>query len=156
MKTTAIHEIIAAIKEAVKEKNLSTDDLQKLVFHKTGVWLSPSTINRILANDSEGSGFNSKTIDALQRTLLSEMAVSDDESVSETYKLYEASMTYKDAEIEELRSKIDELKAAHEKELKFLHEQINLKDSRMNRKDGIIEKLLDQVLTCSHCPVEKK
>ena len=156
MKTTAIHEIIASIKNAVKEKNLSTDGLQKLVFQKTGVWLSPATINRILADNSEGSGFNSKTIDALQRALLSEMAVSDDETVSETYRLYEASLTYKDAEIEELQNKIEELKAAHEKELKFLHKQIDLKDERMNRKDGIIETLLAQVLVCSHCPVEKK
>ena len=156
MKTYAIHDIIVSIKNAVKEKELSSDALIKLVFQKTGVWLSPATIGRILADDSEEKGFNSKTLDAIQRALLSEMAVSDDETVNETYKLYEASLTYKDAEIEELQSKIEELKAAHEKELMFLHHQIDKKDERMDRKDQIIDKLLSQVLVCSHCPVEKE
>ena len=155
MKTYAIHDIIVSIKNAVKEKELSSDALIKLVFQKTGVWLSPATIGRILADDSEEKGFNSKTLDAIQRALLSEMAVSDDETVNETYKLYEASLTYKDAEIEELQSKIEELKAAHEKELMFLHNQIDKKDERMDRKDQIIDKLLSQVLVCSHCPVTK-
>ena len=155
MKTYAIHDIIVSIKNAVKEKELSSDALIKLVFQKTGVWLSPATIGRILADDSEEKGFNSKTLDAIQRALLSEMAVSDDETVNETYTLYEASLTYKDAEIEELQSKIEELKAAHEKELMFLHNQIDKKDERMDRKDQIIDKLLSQVLVCSHCPVTK-
>lgn len=182
MKTIALHEVVISIKEAVAELNLSQKEFQKLVFEKTGVWLSDATVSRLLANGSENKGFNfAKTLDPAQRALKS---VSSTENAN-PHGLYESALLYKDAEIEDLTAEIEEIKAAYEKELQkyrkriddlrneyearidyvrhqnddyinHLCDQISIKDKRMDWKDEMIKQLLEQVLVCGHCPVEKK
>ena len=145
MKTIALHEVVISIKDKVKELGLSQKEFQKLVFEKTGVWLSDATISRLFAKDSETKGFNFKsTLEPAQRALLGE-AVADN---SDPHALYEAALLYRDAVIEELNSNIAKIKEEYEKRCDeyrkqndILVKQLGKKDERMDRKDNIIEKL---------------
>lgn len=184
MVTIALREVIASIKDAVAEQELSHDGLQKMVFEKTGVWISPSTISRLLSKDSEEKGFNyAKTLEPIQRALMSAMAT-DDANAAESNKLYEAALLYKETEIEDLTERIETIKTEHEAEcdrfrkridelrkeyedridyvrhqndeyIKHLTDQIAIKDKRMDWKDNLIKELMEQVMTCSKCPVDK-
>ena len=151
-------EIIIQLKATQKERNLSISDIMNLL-SETNSTLGETTVRRVFkAGSEENDSFN---YTATLKPLVEALAVHG-KSNAET-KLLLATNEYKNRQIEEITRQKDEMRAQFEKRcheyetrMAFLRDQIELKDKRMDRKDEMIEKLLDQVLTCSHCPVEKE
>lgn len=150
-------EIIIQLKATQKERNLSITDIMKLL-EETNSPLGETTVRRVFKAGSEDN--DSFNYTATLRPLVEALAVYG-KSSAET-KLLLATNEYKNRQIEELEQQKEAMrdqfeKRCHEYETRmaFLRDQIELKDQRMDRKDAMIEKLLDQVLVCGHCPVEK-
>ena len=150
-------EIIIALKATQKERDLSVADIMQLLAGINSP-LGETTVRRVFKAGSEDhDSFNYSTT---LKPLVEALAVygkSDAEA-----QLLLATNQYKDRMIEELQRQKTKMMEQFEKRceeyetrMKFLRDQIELKDTRMDRKDGIIEKLLAQVLVCSHCPAEK-
>lgn len=151
-------EIIIQLKATQKERNLSITDIMKLLA-ETNSPLGETTVRRVFKAGSEDN--DSFNYTATLRPLVEALAVHG-RSDAET-KLLLATHDYKNRQIEELERQKETMreqfeKRCHEYETRmaFLRDQIELKDKRMDLKDEMINKLLDQVLTCSHCPVEKE
>lgn len=151
-------EIIIALKATQKERKLTIAGIMELLADIKSP-LAPTTVRRVFKEGSEDNdSFNYNTT---LRPLIEALAVhgkSDAEA-----QLLLAANDYKDRLIEELQNQKAALQKHYEERCRFFEDridfmrsQIDKKDERMDQKDRIVEKLLDQVLVCSHCPVEKK
>ena len=156
MELTATQEIIIQLKAVQEKKNLSIPDIIKMV-NASGEFVSETAIRRVFKPGSEkNDSFNYEhTLKPIAQVLLVQDA-KDDDIVHASTQAFLAINQYKDEKIESLQRQIETMREQYDTRVAFLMDQIGLKDQRMDRKDQMIEKLLDQVLTCSHCPVEKK
>ena len=153
MELSSIQEIVIALKNV--RGDMSIADIRKKVLAATGIDFADTTLRRVYRKDSEvKDSFNyDKTLKPLAETFLLTSAPDDSAEAQERIAGLEAVFRLKNERIEELQRQIDELKAAHEARCReydtrmaFLRDQIELKDQRMDRKDKIIEKLMDKVL----------
>lgn len=153
MELTSIQEIVISLKNV--RGNLSIAEIQKKVHETTGVLLAETTLRRVYRKDSEDKdSFNyDKTLKPLAQTFLLTTGQGESEEVRDRIAGLEAVFRLKNERIEELQHQIDELKTAqearcreYETRMAFLRDQIELKDQRMDRKDKIIEKLMEKVL----------
>lgn len=153
MELTSIQEIVVSLKKV--KGDMSIPDIQKQVKAVTGIDIAPTTLRRVYRNGSEDKdSFNyDRTLKPLAQTFL--LTSGQDESAEARDRIagLDAVFRLKNEKIEELQKQIEELKAAHEARCReydtrmaFLRDQIELKDQRMDRKDKIIEKLMDKVL----------
>ena len=154
MEKIETREIIIALKATQKERNLSIPDIMQLLSDAKSP-LGETTVRRVFKAGSEDH--DSFNYNSTLKPLVEALAVYG-KSDAET-KLLLATNDYKDNLIEELKRQKEELREQYEKRLAeheartaFLRNQIELKDTRMDRKDAIIEKLLEQVLLCGKCP----
>ena len=147
-------EIIIQLKAVKEERHLSIPEIKKLV-DATGTIVAETTIRRVFRQGSEeNDSFNyANTLRPIAQALLV-----TNEPDADT-KAFLAINDYKDRQIEDLEREKDKMRnqfeqrcMEYEKRMEFLRNQIELKDVRMDRKDIIIEKLLDQVLICGKCP----
>ena len=158
MEKRETRDIIIQLKATQKERNLSISDIMNLL-EEIKSPLGETTVRRVFKAGSEDhDSFNYNSTLAPLIEALAVYGKSDAEA-----RLLLAANEYKDRQIEDLKQQKDAMRDQFEKRceeyetrMKFLRNQIELKDTRMDRKDQMIEKLLDQVLTCNHCPVEKK
>ena len=136
--------IILKLKAVKEEKHLSIKDIMEEI-KENGDYLSSSTLRRVFADDSEYVSFSYEhTLRPIVSALLpDEEEIQDNPSAlfAET-ELLKTIIQHKDDEIEQLR----ELKEHLEERIEFLISQISLKDSRMDQKDVIIQKLMDKCL----------
>ena len=150
MEFSATQEIIVQLKAIKEAKHLSIPKIKEMV-DATGIILSETVYRRIFKAGSElNDSFNYEhTLRPIAQVLVP-YGGDDDEAKAST-KAFLAISEYKDEKIAELERRCEE----YETRMAFLRDQIELKDQRMDRKDQMIEKLLDQVLICGHCPVVK-
>jgi len=160
---SATQEIIVRLKAVQEKKHLTIPDIISMVA-ATGEPVSETAIRRVFRKGSEiNDSFNYEhTLRPIAQALLV-LDSGDDDVTQASTKAFLAINEYKDEKIAMLQKQIDAMRQQfetrcqeYETRMAFLRDQIELKDTRMDRKDQMIEKLLDQVLTCSHCPVEKK
>lgn len=153
MELSSIQEIVAALKNV--RGGMSIADIRKKVKAETGVDLADTTLRRVYRDGSEDKdSFNyDKTLKPLAQTFLLASAPGESEETRDRIAGLEAIFRLKNEKIAELQNQIEDLKAAHEARCReydtrmaFLRDQIELKDQRMDRKDKIIEKLMDKVL----------
>lgn len=153
MELSSIQEIVVALKNV--RGGLTIPDIRKKVMAVTGIDLADTTLRRVYRKDSEiKDSFNyDKTLKPLAETFLLTSGQDDSAESQDRIAGLEAVFRLKNERIEELQKQIEELKAAHEARCReydtrmaFLRDQIELKDQRMDRKDKIIEKLMDKVL----------
>ena len=153
MELSSIQEIVVALKNV--RGGMTIPDIQKQVKAVTGIVLGDTTLRRVYRKDSEiKDSFNyDKTLKPLAETFL--LTSGQDESAEARDRIagLDAVFRLKNEKIEELQKQIEELKAAHEARCReydtrmaFLRDQIELKDQRMDRKDKIIEQLMEKVL----------
>lgn len=153
MELSSIQEIVVALKNV--RGGMTIPDIQAKVRAVTGIEIAQTTLRRVYRDGSEDKdSFNyDKTLKPLAQTFL--LAADSDESEEARDRIagLEAVFRLKNEKIEELQKQIEELKAAHEARCReydtrmaFLRDQIELKDQRMDRKDKIIEQLMDKVL----------
>lgn len=155
LELNAIQEIIVSLKAVQSKQNLSIPQIKKMV-DATGTYLSPTTLRRVFAEGSEENDSFSyeNTLRPIAQALLSNHSLyTEDEVILAKYEMYEAICRHKDDIIEGLRKQLEEVRSEHDDRCKecegrmdFLMHQIDLKDARMERKDKIIDKLLEKVL----------
>lgn len=155
MELNATQEIIVKLKAVKDKRNLSVPDIKKMV-DATGAYLSLTTLRRVFADGSEEN--DSFNYEATLRPIAQVLLLTDDMTaesgiVKAKLETYEAICRHKDEVINTLNRQIDALRAEHdnrcrecEGRMDFLMSQIKLKDARMERKDKIIDKLLEKVL----------
>ena len=163
MELSATQEIIVQLKAVQEQKNLSIADIIRMVA-STGEPVSETAIRRVFRKGSEiNDSFNYEhTLRPIAQALLILDGADDAVSQAST-RAFLAINEYKDEKIAELERQKQKITEQYQKRceeyetrMAFLRNQIELKDTRMDRKDAIIEKLLDQVLVCSNCPIEKR
>ena len=156
MELTATQEIIVQLKAVQEKKKLSIPDIIKMV-NASGEFVSETAIRRVFKAGSEiNDSFNYEhTLKPIAQVLLVQDS-SEDAITHASTQAFLAINQYKDEQIESLKKQIESMREQYDTRMAFLRDQIEKKDDRMDRKDAIIEKLLDQVLVCGHCPVGKK
>ena len=155
MDFTATQEIILSLKAVKEKQRLSISQIKSMV-DATGAYVSMTTLRRVFAEESEtADSFNYETtLRPIAQALLHDKGLyTEDELVLARYEMYEAINRHKDEVIESLHKQIEALRDEHdarckecEKRQNFLMDQIALKDRRMERKDEIINRLLEKVL----------
>ena len=159
MELSPTQDIIVQLKAVQEKRKLTIPDIIRMV-DKTGEHVSETAIRRVFKKDSEkNDNFN---YEHTLRPICQALLVSENPEDS-SVKAFLAINEYKDQQIETLKKEKDSLREQfekrcheYEKRMQFLRDQIELKDQRMDRKDEMIEKLLDQVLVCGKYPVNKK
>ena len=149
---SSTQEIIIKLKAVKEARNLSIAQIKSAVESSGGI-VSETTLRRVFAPHSETDDSFSyeNTLKPIATAIL--LTENDNSETEADRKAFMAIAKYKDALIEELESKIDNMREQHEKRcaeyesrMAFLRDQIELKDQRMDRKDRQIEQLLDKIL----------
>ena len=156
MELTRSQELIRQLKD-IKKKNEITYPRIMERMEKNGKFVSLTTLRRVFADNSEANAHTfsyENTLLPIAEALLNveDIPTPADSPYAKEIDGLKAVIHVQNEEI----ARLHELKEHLEQRITFLLEQIELKDTRMDRKDETIERLLNQVLTCSHCPVEKK
>lgn len=158
-------DIIIQLKKVREEKELSFNDILKLVEEK-GEYTSKSTLSRLFAEGSEENSFNYEgTIRPIANALLDIEDIEDEDDTD--VRAMKSLLKYKIERIEELERQLEQLKLEyaefkvkhlerienlqeeHQKKADFLSNQIALKDQRIDALLGSNGELLDHIL---HCP----
>ena len=139
--------IISELKRVKKDNELSLPRIMELI-EQNGDYMSMTTLQRVFAEGSEDVGFRyEETIKPIANVLLNleddDKLAADPEMIFALKEIIRAKNTM----IEDLRRQLKEAEEQAERAKAFLKEQIELKDSRMDEKDKIIDKLLNRVLS---------
>lgn len=148
MDISATPEVIRKLKSVKEQQNLSIPKIKEKV-DATGVCLSMTTLRRVFADGSEEDNFHyENTIRPIAQALL--IDADDDVGYRAKAETFKAIIRMKEEKIEELRSQLEAFRKEQDEKCEecrkrqdFLRAQIDLKDQRMDRKDEIIERLLD-------------
>lgn len=146
MELTKAQELIKTLKE-VKARNEITYPRIMDRMEKNGKFVSLTTLRRVFADGSEmnaGSFNYESTLIPIAEALLNVDEVPTDET-SPCAKDIDALKAVIRVQNEEI-ARLHELKDHMEDRIAFLLEQISLKDSRMDAKDIIIQRLMDKCL----------
>ena len=155
-------EIIQQLKEVREEKGLSYGDIIKMMEDNGDIPVSQTTLSRIFADGSEEKYFSYETtILPLARAILDLETIEDDDDAS--VKAMKELLKVKKEKIRDLELQIEQMEAAHNKEMlekmeafdkereawsrsiEFLKEQISLKDARMDMQNDRTNNLLDRI-----------
>ena len=153
MEFVNLSEIVLRLK-AVKEKDhLSIADIMSKL-EAAGSYLSESTVRRVFHDGSEAElGFTYQKVLKPIADVLLEDETADDPALLEKNEALHSIIKEKNRMIESLSTQVDALKdqlnalrAEYDLRLRFLRDQIELKDKRMDEKDEIIRKLMEKCL----------
>ena len=159
MEFVNLQDIVLKLKAVKEKESLSIHDIMNRL-EESGNSLSESTVRRVFKDNSEVElGFTyAKVLKPIADVLLDEET--DDPALFEKNEALHSIIKEKNREIESLQIKNDELAARYDEikqqldsfkkeydlRLRFLRDQIELKDKRMDEKDRIIEKLMEKCL----------
>lgn len=145
MLSAKIADIVRQLKKVREENGLSYQRIFDLV-QESGSYVSLSTIRRVFEEGSESYGWQyENTLKPIAAAVLGAYSPPDEaaEDVAETMQ---AIIDYKSMRIRELESQLARTEESYKRRLDFIKDQIVLKDARIDRRDDLIEKLLDAVL----------
>ena len=159
MELTSTQEIIMQLKHVKTEYELTIPRIKEML-EKNGDFLSMSTLRRVFAENSEqDTSFSyDRTLAPIARALLfQEQERQEDEDTEDVMAdridglkavilVKNEQLDAANAKIDELKSQIEKLRAEYDLRLRFLRDQIELKDKRMDQKDDIIARLMDKCL----------
>lgn len=155
MELTATKEIIVQLKAVKKECELTIPRIKDML-EKNGEYISLSTLRRVFAEGSEDNDSFSydRTLAPIARALLFQdngeegEEVTDDriEGLRAVVLLKNEQIGLLTAQVEAIRAQMENIRAEYDARLRFLRDQIELKDKRMDEKDQIINRLMDKVL----------
>lgn len=152
---TNSRDIIIRLKAVREEKQLSYADILDLM-EKNGDYLAKSTLSRVFAEGSESVSFKyEETIRPIAKALLDIETIEDTDTM-DTAAL-KSLLKYKIDRIEELEmqldkekikyhEKLDKERAAFNRSIDFLKNQIVLKDKRIDQLMDANVKLLDKFM----------
>lgn len=140
-----VAEIITKLKIVREENGLSFQKIYDLV-EQNGDHVSLSTIKRVFEDGSEGFGYQyESTLKPIADAVLGVYSTSSAASADEADAL-KAIIDYKSEKIAELTAQLERSEESYRRRLDFLKDQIQLKDKRIDRRDDMIERLLDIIL----------
>lgn len=145
MLSAKIADIVRRLKKVREENGLSYQRIFDLV-QESGNYVSLSTIRRVFEDGSESYGWQyENTLKPIAAAVLGAYSPPDEaaEDVAETMQ---AIIDYKSMRIRELENQLARMEESYKRRLDFVKNQIVLKDARIDRRDDMIEKLLDAVL----------
>lgn len=145
-----VADIISRLKRVREENGLSYQRIVELV-EQNGEYVSLSTVKRVFEPGSEAYGFQyENTLRPIANAVLGLYDDSGEASADEAGAM-KAIIDYKTEKITELTARIERMETSYRRRLEFLTKQIDLKDSRIDRRDAMIEKLLDAMLLGKGC-----
>lgn len=137
--------IISGLKKVREEEGLSCQRIVELV-EKNGGAVSLSTVKRVFEEGSEAYGWQyENTLKPIADAVLGVYGPSEAASADEADTL-KAVIDYKSEKVADLTARLERCEESYRRRLEFMREQIALKDARIDRRDAMIEKLLDVVL----------
>ena len=147
MQQKKIASIIVKVKKVREENGLTCQAVYDLV-QKSGADVSLSTIKRIFEDGSETYGFQYEStlkpvVDAVLGIYGDSQAATADEADA-----MKAVIDFKSDRITELEAQLQRCEESYKRRIEFLKTQISLKDERIDRRDAMIEKLLDALPIC--------
>lgn len=157
MELTATKEIIVQLKAVKKEYELTIPRIKDML-EKNGDYIALSTLRRVFAEGSEDNDSFSydRTISPIARALLfqdngeeaHDADAMDDriEGLRSVILLKNEQIAMLTDQIETLKKQLNDFRAEYDLRLRFLRDQIELKDKRMDEKDQIINRLMDKCL----------
>lgn len=147
--------IVTKLKKVREENGLSYQRICDLV-EQNGDCVSLSTIRRVFEPGSEDYGFQyENTLLPIARAVLGMYPESEAENETHTdaagvssdaADALKAIIEYKTEKIASLKSQIERMESSYARRLDFLTGQIDLKDARIDRLHGIIERMIDALL----------
>lgn len=157
-----IAEIITKLKKVREEEGLSYQRILELV-EKNGEYVSLSTVKRVFEDGSEAYGFQyENTLKPIANAVLGiyEQTETANVTANEVDAL-KAIIEYKSDKVAELQAQLARTEESYKRRIDFLKEQIAKKDERIDRRDSMIEKLLDTLLVfkqkgCERCVCPSK
>ena len=160
-----IADIIMKLKKVRAENGLTYESISDLV-EQNGYHVSMFTIRRVFEEGSEEYGWQyQNTLKPIADAVLGVYAVepeTEGKAEEETVDALRAVVRLKNEMIEELTARIKRTEESYKRRLDFVMDQIALKDGRIDRRDDMIEKLVDVVVNrpncphCSKCGTDKK
>lgn len=157
LEMTVTKELITNLKRVKAEYELTIPRIKEMC-DRNGDYLSLSTLRRVFAENSEDDGGFSydRTLAPLARALLfqdNEAEAENPEAEADRLEGLRAVILLKNEQISELTEQINDLKkqlsdlrTEYDLRLRFLRDQIELKDRRMDEKDRMINKLMEKCL----------
>ena len=140
-----IANIITQLKKVREENGYSYAKIQEMV-EKNGDYVSISTVKRVFEDGSESYGFQfENTLKPIAVAVLGINHETEVATVSEVDAL-KAIVSYKTDRITELEAQLERAEESHRRGLDFMKEQISLKDARIDKRDAMIERLLNTIL----------
>lgn len=140
-----IAEIITKLKKVREENGLSYQKIAELV-EQNGGNVSLSTVKRVFEDGSEDYGYHyENTLKPIADAVLGIYTESEAATPDEADAL-KAIIDYKSEKITELTAQIERIEESYRRRLDFLKDQIALKDKRIDRRDDMIERLLDRIM----------
>lgn len=146
-----IADVVTQLKKVRAENGLSYQRICDLV-EQNGDYVSLSTIRRVFEDGSEAYGFQyENTLLPIARAVLDIYPTAESEgagaSVSaDTACALKAIIEYKTEKIASLEEQVARMESSYARRLEFLKSQIGLKDARIDRLHGIIERMIDALL----------
>ena len=143
-------DVVAKLRKVKKDQDLTISNIMDLL-EKNGSYLSESTVKRVFMDNIEPTSFKyTSTLSPLADALLD--LYSDKSGVDEVSAL-KAIIHDKNKIINILIAKNEEQKAEYDKrithltrQIEKLEEHLDFRERVVDRKDKVIEKLLDKVL----------
>lgn len=147
-----VADIVSRLKKVREENGLSYQRISDLV-EQNGGHVSLSTIRRVFEPGSESYGWQYEyTLRPIADAVLGVYApseVADDEDTAEALR---AALRYKNERLAELEAQLSRVEESYRRRLEFVKNQVALKDARIDRRDAMIERLVDVVLKRPNCP----
>lgn len=140
-----IAEIVTRLKRVREEEGLSYQRIYDIV-EENGDHVSLTTIKRVFEDGSESFGYQyESTLKPIADAVLGVYGPSEAASADEADAL-KAIIDYKSEKIADLAAQLERTEDSYRRRTEFLREQIALKDARIDRLHGIIERMVDALL----------
>ena len=138
-------EVVSKLKKVKDEEGLSCQRIVELV-EQNGDFVSLSTVKRVFEEGSETFGFQyENTLRPIAEALLGIRGPAAAASADEADAL-RAIIDYKSEKIADLEARLARCEESYQRRLAFIKDQIALKDARIDRLHGIIERMVDALL----------
>lgn len=140
-----ISDIITQLKKVRAENGVSYQRVYDLV-EESGEHVSMSTIRKVFDDGSESYGFQyDGTLKPIAAAVLGSYAPPD-ETAEDVADTLQAIIKYKGERISDLTAQLARVEESYKRRIEFLREQITLKDARIDKRDEMIDKLIDALL----------
>ena len=140
-----IAEIVQRLKKVKDEEGISYQRIVDLV-EQNGGSVSLSTVKRVFEDGSENYGYQyESTLKPIADAVLGIYGSSEDVTPDEADAM-KAIIDYKSDRIKDLTERLENAENSHRRGIEFFKEQIEILQARIDKKDELIERILEAIL----------